>query len=234
MGVAERYEGMNAVDLVIVGSVGVLALIGLKTGMMKPVTGLGGFVMGALVGFQLYSEVAVLLEGFISGAILRNVVAYAGIVLVIAGLGKLVTIMFRSFLSSVFVGWMDRAAGALGGALIGLAVVGTMVYLISGANVESTRNILDSSILAPKITKASLLSASAPMCSSLGQQATETECTSLTGLISELTGYDVNAKLQSMAGEQDVDSIVVIVKGVLTGDPQAQFAQLGAAPSVNY
>ena len=69
MGVAERYEGMNAVDLVIVGSVGVLALIGLRTGLMRPVSGLGGFVMGALVGFQLYAEVAVLLEGFIGSAI---------------------------------------------------------------------------------------------------------------------------------------------------------------------
>ena len=225
---------MNVVDLVIIGSVGVLALVGFRTGVLKPVTGLGGFVMGALVGFQLYSEVAVLLEGFMGNAIMRNILAYAGIVLVIAGLSKVVTMMFRPFLSSIFSGWMDRAAGAMGGALIGLAVVGTMVYLISGANVESTRNILDSSLIAPKITKASLLSASAPMCSSLGQQAAGTDCTSLTGLISELTGYDVNAKLQSMAGEQDVGSMVEIVKATLSGDVQAQYAKLGGAADVQY
>lgn len=224
---------MNVVDLVIISGVGVLALVGLRTGVLKPVAGLGGFVMGALVGFQLYAEVAVLLEGFIGSAIMRNILAYAAIVLVVVGLSRLVTIMFRPFLTSLFKGWMDRAAGAMGGALVGLAVAGTMVYLISGANVESTRNILDSSLLAPKISKASLLSASAPMCSSLGQQAAGTECTSLTGLVSELTGYDVNAKLQSMAGEQDVGSMMVIVKGVLSGDTQAQFAQIGGAASDN-
>ena len=225
---------MNIVDLVIVSGVGVLALIGLRTGALKPVSGLGGLVIGAMVAFQLYSEVAVLLEAHIGGAILRNIVAFGSILLVVAGLSKLVMMLFKSFLTSIFMGWMDRAAGAMGGALIGVAAVGTMVYLISGANVESTRNILDSSLIAPKITKASLLSASAPMCSSLGQQAAGTDCTSLTGLISELTGYDVNAKLQSMAGEQDVGSMVEIVKSTLSGDFQTQFAQMGGAADFNY
>lgn len=222
---------MNVVDLVIVCGVGVVALVGLRTGVLKPVTGLGGFVMGAMIAFQLYSEVAVLLAGFIEGTVMRNVIAYVAIVLAVAGLSKLVAIVFKSFLSSVFMGWMDHAAGAMGGALIGLAVAGTMVYLISGANVESTRNILDSSMLAPKITKASLLSASAPLCSTLGQEAAGTECTSLTGLVTELTGFDIEAELQSMSGDQDLDSLFGIVQGVMSGDPQEQFAQLEQAAS---
>ena len=222
---------MNVVDLVILSGVGVLALVGLRIGLLKPVSGMGGFVMGAIVAFQFYSEAAVLLEGLIGGAILRNVLAYGSIVLVIAGLSKIVTMMFRSVLSSIFMGWMDRAAGAMGGALIGVAVAGTMVYLISGANVESTRNILDSSVIAPKITKASLLSASAPLCSTLGHAAAAgSECTSLTGLIGELTGYDVDAKLQSMAGDQDVGTLMDIVKGSLSGDPQDTFARFGESP----
>ena len=225
---------MNVVDLVIVSGVGVLALIGLRIGLLKPVAGMGGFVMGAMVAFQLYSEVAVLIEGFVGGAILRNVLAYTGIVLVVAGLSKLVAITFKSFFSSIFMGWMDHTAGAMGGALIGVAVAGTMVYLISGANVESTRNILNSSMLAPKITKASLLSASAPLCSSLGQNDAGAECTDLTGLVTELTGYDVNAKIQSMAGGQDVGTLMQITRGALSGDPQEQFAQIREAASLNY
>ncbi len=225
---------MNIVDLVIVSAVGLVALIGLRTGVLKPVSGLGGIVMGAMVAFQLYSEVAALLAGYIEGVILRNVVAYGSILLVVAGLSKLAMILFKSFLSSIFMGWMDRAAGAMGGALIGLAVVGTMVYLISGANVESTRNIMDSSLLAPKITKASLLSASAPLCSSLGQRAAGTECTSLTGLFGELTGYDINAKIQSMSGGQDVGYLMEITRTVLNGSPPAQLSRFGKAADIKY
>ena len=226
---------MGIVDLVIVCTVGVLAFIGLKIGVLKPVSGMGGIVMGAIVAFQIHSEVAVLLAGYIEGAILRNVVAYAGIVLVVAGISRLVAMLFRSFLSSIFARWMDHAAGAFGGALIGVAAVGTMVFLISGASVESTRNILDSSILAPQITKASLLSASAPLCSSpLGQRAAGTECTSLTGLISELTGFDINAKIQSMSGGQEAGPLMEITWAVLNGNPPAQLARLGETENLRY
>ena len=52
-----------------------------------------------------------------------------------------------------------------------VVVGGTSVSLLAGANIESTRDALAASRLAPEIFRATLVSASKPLCWEVGEDA---------------------------------------------------------------
>lgn len=120
------------------------------------------------------------------------------------------------------MGPADHAVGAFGGIVVGLVMLGTMMYLLSGINVAATRDILDSSRLAPAVTKASLVSPSIPWCSSTGSASSE-GCHSYTGLIGDMVGIDLKAGMQAMIGDAyEIDTLVSIVKSsVMGGSPES-------------
>ena len=70
---------MNALDLIIIGAVGIVALLGLKSGILKPISGIGGFVLGVFLALQNYGEVALLLSEYIEGAMFKNIAAFVSI-----------------------------------------------------------------------------------------------------------------------------------------------------------
>jgi uncharacterized membrane protein required for colicin V production len=222
---------MNVVDLIIIGSVGLIALMGLKSGILRPVTGIGGFILGIMMAFQDSAGIAVVFAEYMDGTMLQRIAAFVSIVLAVAIVMRLVAWLIKKVLSELFLGWVDHAAGAVGGATLGILVAGTLVYLVGGTNIAPARDVLGASVLAPQISRASLVSPSAPWCSALAKGGTARGCTDFKGLASSTFGVDIDAKVKDMLGGQDVGTLINVVKGNLSGSLPEQLVQMTKSKS---
>ena len=72
---------MNVVDLVIIGLVAFLVLISLRSGLPRPISGIGGLIIGVILAMQHNAEIALMLADYIEGELPRRVVAFGGIVI---------------------------------------------------------------------------------------------------------------------------------------------------------
>ena len=102
--------------------------------------------------------------------------------------------------------------------------------MLSGINVAPTREVLNSSRLAPIVTKASLVSPSIPWCSSVNSEF-GLPCHSYSNLLKGSTGFDIRAEMEGILSEgQDVDSIMSLVKGTLNGKSPKDMTQISNTP----
>jgi membrane protein required for colicin V production len=159
-----KGAAVNAVDLPIVATVVLLTLLGLKTGLLKPASGIGGLIIGVVIAIQYSAELAVSLEQQIEGYTVRRIVAFAVIVIITVVVSRIAAFLFKRLLKALVLGWLDHVAGAVAGAALGVVVAGTSVYLLIGADIESTRDALAESKLAPEVTRAALVSSTKPWC----------------------------------------------------------------------
>ncbi len=203
---------MNGADFVIIGVVGLLMLVGLKIGVLKALSGIGGIVLGVMIATQQSGEVAVLLEEYIGSDLIRGIAAFAAVVVVVAIATRIVAFLVKKLLSALMLGWTDNIAGAVLGAVVGIFVAGTGVYLLAGMELDQTKDLLAGSSLAPQIQQASLISTrlcpngnGAPGCMDFG------------GFVNEVLGRDVAADVSDLFGGQDIGSIVNVVKSGLSG-----------------
>jgi uncharacterized membrane protein required for colicin V production len=211
---------MNALDLVILAVVGLAALLGLQSGILRRVSGTGGLILGVLLAIQHKSRVAVMLVEQIEGDLPRQVVAFVAIVLAVIVIARLAAILFKRLLGVLAIGWLDHAAGALGGAAVGTVLAGTAVFLLTGADIAQTRDSIRLSVLTPEVTRASLIASPDPWCSTLAESGAEAGqgCTDLKGLAKQLIGRYVPKKGSEFL-ENDGVSLVEVLKGSLTGSP---------------
>ena len=112
-------------------------------------------------------------------------------------------------------------AGAVGGAALGIVLAGTAAYILTGADLAQTRDVLEGSRLAPQISRASLVSTDTPWCSSIsgGASAGSEPCTDLQGLFNQLLGRHIVDKVPDLLGE-DVGNLQDVVREALAGSPQ--------------
>ncbi len=218
---------MNAVDLPIVATVVLLALIGLKTGLLKPISGIGGLIIGVILAVQYSAELAVSLEQNIEGETVRRIAAFAGIVVISTVASRIAALLIKKLLSSLVLGWMDHVAGALAGTAPGLVLVGTSVHLVTGANIDSTRDALAESKLAPAVTKASLVASTKPWCWQVTEGAA---CTDISGLFNQYLGRHISGTVEEFLGD-DAGSLVDVVQTTLRGDTQ-DLVSLAGSPEV--
>lgn len=64
---------MTVVDLVIIGVVAFLALIGLRSGLLRPISGIGGLIIGVILAMQHNAEIALMLADYIEWELPRRV-----------------------------------------------------------------------------------------------------------------------------------------------------------------
>ena len=207
-------------DLVILAVVGLAALLGLQSGILKPVSGTGGLVLGVLLAVQHKSRVAAMLVEHIEDELPRQVVAFVAIALVVIVVARTAAILFKRLLGALAIGWTDQVAGALGGAAVGTVLAGTAVFLLTGADFAPTRESIRSSVLAPEVTRASLFASPDPWCSTLPDSAAEADqaCTDLKGLAAKLIGRYVPKEGRELLGDDGVN-LAEVLKGTLTGSP---------------
>ena len=221
---------MNAVDMIIIGAVLLLGLMGLISGILKPASGIGGLILGIILAVQHNAEVAVWLEGYVEGETVRQIAAFIGIVLTITIAARITSFLVKKLLTTLVLGWLDHVAGAIAGGVLGIVLAGTTVFLLTGADLTPTRAALASSKLAPEITRASLIATSSPWCSTLKQDESGTDqpCTDMTGLVNQLLGRHITGKMDELLG-QDMGELAEVVQTALTGSPQdlASIAESG-------
>ena len=106
---------MNLIDLVIVGAVGLLALLGLRSGLLKPAAGVGGLTLGVFLATQHTGAVAPLLEAQIADEPVRRVATFIGIVVLVAIAIRVSAHYVKQLMTALVVGWLDHVAGAMAG-----------------------------------------------------------------------------------------------------------------------
>ena len=212
---------MNAADFIIIGVVVLLALAGLRSGILKPVSGIGGLILGIVLAMHYSDHLAPQLAKYIEGETLQRVAAFAAIVLFVAIATRISAAMVKKLLSHLVLGWVDHVAGAAGGVVLGVVLAGTIVYLLVGADFAPTRQALAASKLAPEISRVTLISAVTPWCSSSqdGAPANGEACTDMKGLVNQFLGRDISEKVNDMLG-QDAGPLAGVVESALKGTPQ--------------
>ena len=220
---------MNVVDLIILGAVILMALMGLKAGFLKPVSDIGGLILGVVVAIQMHGEVAVLLVDYIDKELWRNVAGFIAVVLATTAITRVIVIMVKKLLSALVLGWMDHVVGAFGGAALGLVIVSTVLFLASGVDNANARTALADSVIAPEISRASLISSSTLWCSAQPEGAANGNCTDFRGLLTGLIGFDVSDKVDGVLGGQKLGDIVGAMKGDINGSAPGDIVQLANA-----
>ena len=208
-------ESLNALDLIFLGSIGLIALMGLKSGILKPASGTGGLVLGVVLAIRHHVELMPPMARYIDGEAIQRVAAFIAVALGVIILTKLTALLIKKLLSSPVLGWLDHAAGAMGGAAVGLVLVGTLIYLVSGMNIGSTQKMLGTSTLAPAIVKASIIPSSGPLCSP--NQDDAEGCTNLKTFANDVLGIDVDKHFDGFLGGQDLGTLFGVVKSSLNG-----------------
>ena len=209
---------MNVVDFVIIGIVVVLGLIGLRSGLLNQISGIGGLIIGVLIAMQYNAEVAAMLVDYIEGDLPSRVAAFGGIVIATTIAAKIAVWIVKKIFRSLVTGWFDRVAGAVGGAALGLILVGTGIYLLTGADLDPTRKALAASKLAPEVSRATVLSSKQPWCSQVDGGVVGTDCTDITGLLDQYFGERIAQQVNSLLGK-DFGSLADVVQTTLSGSP---------------
>ena len=206
---------MNVIDLVILGAVGLLALLGLKTGLLKPAAGVGGLTLGVFLATQHTGAVAPLLEEQLADEPIRRVTSFIAIVVLVAIAIRVSAHYVKRLMTALVIGWLDHLAGAVAGAVVALVVAGTAMYLLAGFG--PARGAVADSRLAPEITKVSLLTTVTPWCSSLEAAAKDQEtCTDLGGVFDQILGRHISDGVDLIIGE-DGGTLAGLVGGAVTG-----------------
>ena len=212
---------MNAADLIILGILVLLALMGLKSGILKPVSGIGGLIVGIILAIRYSAEAATTLENHIDGATLQRIAAFVAIVLVVTIASRLSAVGAKKLLQVLALGWLDHLAGSVAATAVGIVLAGTAVYILIGADFGPTRHALSQSRLAPSISRATLIVAPSPWCSSLpeGTYVVGQPGTDFKGLVEGLIGRQRLDQVEDLLG-QDAGALAEVVKGTLSGSPE--------------
>ena len=221
---------MNWIDLVIIGTVGLLALLGLRSGILVPASGVGGLIVGIALALQYHSQLAAGLEEHIAGPVARAAAAFIAIVLGTTVASRLTASLVRKLLSYLVLGWLDHVAGAAAGAAIAVVLLGTVASSLTSVDIAPLSQPLRGSSLVTPISKASLLSVSDQVCAELMRAApyvgtgtredspgpesvaaSSDECADLKSLLLY--------KVSSLLGD-DGETLGQLVKAGLAGQPQ--------------
>ena len=223
---------MHWIDLVIVSTIVLLALIGLRSGLLAPVGGLGGLALGIVLAFQYSALLADALVPYVHDATVRQITAFLAIVVGTALTARVLTALIRRLLSHLFLGWIDRVGGAIAGVALGVVALGTAMYLVQGVDNPRLRQPIEASQLASTISRASLISSPSPWCfaarevslSAIQQdlqdgelpQFTERPAAGCTDLRTLALGF-INGRVSL---GQDVETLAGVVEASLSGDTE--------------
>ena len=228
---------MSSIDLAIIGIVVLSIVMGLRSGFLGLVSGIGGLVVGVILALQYQGQVAPAFAEYIDNETIRRLAAFAAIVISTVIGFRLTAYLGRELLRIVGLGWLDHVAGAVSAGAFAVAALGTLAFVAEGADIPAARETFRTSTLVTPISRASLLSTSSPWCSELKQLSSnlpissglETgavpaspaiieECTDLSSLAKRLFGGPISDALSGLVGH-DVETLVGLVEEGLSALP---------------
>lgn len=122
---------MGWVDLVILGIVGISALIGLARGFLREVLSLVSWVLAYWCSIHFADRLARLFHSFIASDTIRLALAYASIFIAVLLLGAIVNHAVGRLVRATGFGGTDRMFGVGFGVLRGVAIL-TLLVLLAG------------------------------------------------------------------------------------------------------
>jgi len=124
---------MNALDAVLLGMIIAAFLYGLVKGIAHLFLTLAGSAVAFLAASQYYAWPAAFLEGWLEQKGLRNAVGFTVIFVVVLAAAMILVWMFREFLKTIHLRWLDRAVGGFFGLVTGYGLAILCVLLLTVA-----------------------------------------------------------------------------------------------------
>jgi len=145
---------MNLFDVLSIIILGYGLVRGLFRGLLKELASIIGVIGGFYLAYSYYGHPAGYLKGFIENPGYRQLsgflIIFCTVLVVVAGLAM----VLKYLLNIVFLGWVDRAAGAVFGLLKGVLIV-SVLFLMLTAFLPKGTAFLQNSLLAPHVSQVS-------------------------------------------------------------------------------
>jgi membrane protein required for colicin V production len=120
---------MNWADILILGIIGISALISLFRGFVREALSLSGLAIAVWISVTFYSPVAELLTGYLSVPTARRVLAFIGLFVITLIAAGLINHLIGKLVEKAGLSGTDRMLGVIFGALRGMVIVGLFVGL---------------------------------------------------------------------------------------------------------
>jgi membrane protein required for colicin V production len=122
---------MNWLDLVIIILIAGFVFSGWATGLVRSVVTLAAAIIGVVVAGALYERFSHTVEIFISNEDAADAVAFLVLFGSVYLLGQILTVVARTTLSLLMIGWWDKPGGAIFGFLKGVIVVQVLLIVFA-------------------------------------------------------------------------------------------------------
>lgn len=135
---------MNLLDYVFIVILGYCLIRGIFRGLIKELSSIVGVLAGLYGAYTYYPHLAKFLARWISDTGYLNIISclliFIGVYLVISALG----VMIKYFMNIAFLGWTDRLAGALFGAVKGGLIIAALILILTTFLPKNTHVLRDS------------------------------------------------------------------------------------------
>ena len=142
---------MNTLDIILLVAVGIGALFGLISGLVKQLSFGAGVIIGLLQATIFYPRAAAMLQGYTGWSeLLCTIAGFAAVFIAVALIINITGVILRWLLKAILLGWLDRILGAIFSAIVAMGI------LVLGVNIcESV--MPDNSIVSKTSQEESLL-----------------------------------------------------------------------------
>lgn len=146
---------MTAFDLVVIGVIGLSALLAFVRGFVRVVVSLAALIVATLTAIHLSEPVGAALPEFGEGPAARYVAAFGLIAIAVLIAGAVVGWLFSRLVHAVGLGFLDRLLGAVVGVARGVLFV-VLAVLLAGLTDLPRRDWWQNAYLAAPLVTAAL------------------------------------------------------------------------------
>lgn len=122
---------MNLLDCILIVILGYCLIRGIFRGLIKELSSIIGVLAGLYGAYTYYPQLAKLLARWISDAGYLNIISCLLIFIVIYLVVSMLGVMIKYLMNIAFLGWTDRLAGALFGAVKGGLIIAVLVLILT-------------------------------------------------------------------------------------------------------